>query len=375
MTASISTDILAIFALCFTIFLAERNIVVNKEKNKIYIWAAATVIVLLFLEIATILLQMSSSRSLVMPHILANVIGFSLCPVVPFILLNFNSSTRSGEFQRLLLRLPILVNTLICALSFKTGWIFFVDGQNHYTRGSLFILPLLVSLFYFGLLIMAIFQNDQEYDSTDKKILIPILLLPVPGIVLQILFHDVLLIWGSIAISLLLYYTFLRELQFKYDVQTGIKNRRAFEKEMAQYLNGERNAVIVVADINNLKSTNDRHGHNAGDELIKQAAYIIRQSFQGVGKAFRIGGDEFCIICHELPEELLVSTLQKMEQMMAVLNQQRRIKIALAYGYSFYNKNGRDSIYDVFSQADAAMYRQKAAGKQGLIKGTAPLIS
>lgn len=349
-------------ALCFTVCLAKRNIVFNNYKNKIYIAASVTTIILLLLEILTIFMELSSNNNLVIPNRIANVIGFSLCPVVPFILLFFTNNMEKRIFYNSFLTLPLYFNAIMCVLSYKTGWIFFVNAQNQYTRGNLFLLSTIISMFYFVLVIIAVIKNDVEYEDDDKEVLIPIILMPILGTIAQILFRDVLLIWGSTAISLLLYYIFLRELQFKYDVQTGIKNRSAFEKEMVQYLKGDKNAAIIVVDINNLKRINDKHGHKAGDETIFYAAKIIRDSFMGIGKAFRIGGDEFCVICKEVSMGLVDSALSNLNNLLITINQKRSIKIELAYGYAFYTKNeSKDiDIYSTFAQADKAMYTNKA---------------
>jgi diguanylate cyclase (GGDEF)-like protein len=357
MTASISTDVLAIVALCFTIYLAKKNPVVNNYKNRIYISASVITIILLILEITTILMELSSNNKLVIPHLIANIMGFSLSPVIPFIFLFFNNKKRN--IHNIFLTIPLFVNALMCILSYKTGWIFLIDAQNQYSRGNLFLLPMIVSVFYFVPIIIAVIKNNANYEIDEKKVLILVLFLPMLGAILQILFKDLLLIWGSMSISLLLYYIFLRELQFKYDVQTGIKNRSAFEKEMDKYLKGERNAAIVVIDINDLKRINDIYGHKAGDETILQTAKIVQESFIDIGKAFRIGGDEFCVICQETSIELVDSALFKLEKLLKKINEKHKIKIVLAYGYAFYTKNEIESIYSIFAQADKAMYKHK----------------
>lgn len=359
MTNSIGTDILAIIALCYTIGLAKRNPVVNINKNRIYISAAVITIILLLLEMATIFMGISNSSGLVIPNRIANILGFSLSPVISYIMLFFNNTMKRRIFNNFL-AIPLYFNLVICSLSYKTGWIFFVDAQNHYSRGNLFLLPTLISAYYFVLLVIAVIKNNSEYDTNDKKVLIPIFLLPIMGVIVQIIFKDLLIIWGSIAIALLLYYIFLRELQFKYDVQTGIKNRSAYEKEMAKFLKGDKNAAIIVLDLNNLKRINDLSGHKAGDEIIFHTAKIIGESFMDIGKVFRIGGDEFCVICEETPIALVDNALSKLEYRLNQTNEKNGITIELAYGYAFYTKNVSESIYAVFVQADKAMYKHKA---------------
>ena len=364
MISLISTDVIAIIALCFTISFAKRNVVVCNKKNMIYIAAAVTTIILLILEITTILMELSSNNKLMMPQRIANILGFSLSPLVPFILLFFNSNKEKKFLYNCFLTIPLCFNAFMCILSYKTGFIFFVDAQNQYTRGNLFLLPTIICIFYYVLFVITVIRNSVKYEMEDKKILIPVVFIPILGIILQILFKDLILIWGCTSISLLIYYIFLLELQFKYDVQTGIRNRVAFEKEMERYGTEEKNAIIIMFDLNNLKRTNDKHGHKVGDEMIFYAAKIIEKSFMGVGKAYRIGGDEFCVICNEITRILLESVLSNLDDLLIKINQKRHIKIVLAYGYAFYNKDENESINYTFVQTDKAMYIHKAKLKE-----------
>ncbi len=360
MITLISTDVLAIIALCFTINLAKRNVAVNSKKNTIYIGAVVTIIILLILEITSILMGTSSNKKLVIPYRIVNILGFSLSPVVSFIIfLFFNNDNKKNTLRNFFLRIPLYFNTFMCILSYKTGFIFFVNNQNQYVRGKLFLIPTMVSTLYYVLFLIIVIKNSAEYEKKDKKVIIAIFLIPVIGIIFQILFKDIILIWSCTAISLLLYYIFLLEVQFRYDVQTKIKNRAAFEKEMEQYINRDNNAAIVMFDLNNLKVTNDKHGHKAGDEMIFHAAKIIEESFMGIGKAYRIGGDEFCVICKECSKELVEEALCNLDHLLIKINQKRYIKINIAYGYDFYNKDESESIYSTFYKADKAMYTNK----------------
>jgi diguanylate cyclase (GGDEF)-like protein len=361
MISLISTDVLAIIALCFTIGLAKRNVVVNNEKNKIYITASVTTITLLILEIATLVMELSSDGKLVVPYRIANILGFSLSPVVPYIIfLFFNDNRKKSTLYSCFLAMPLCLNAIICVLSYKMGLVFFVDARNQYVRGSLFMLPTLVSMLYYVLFVLAIFKNAVEYEAEEKKVVFSVFLIPAFAIILQITNREVILIWSCTAISLLLYYIFLLELQFKYDAQTKVRNRAAFEKEMEKYINGENNASIVMFDLNNLKITNDKYGHKAGDEMIYQAARVIEESFMGIGKVFRIGGDEFCVICREIEKEPVDTALVNLNLLLAGINNDRQIKVILAYGQAYYSKEGNETIYSTFSRADKAMYTKKA---------------
>lgn len=361
-TASICTDIYAIVLLSITIWLANINPIGNKSNNKIYISMSVLTIVLLVLEILTVLIGLSNNTNFVIPHRIANVLGFTFSPVIPFILSKCCNDEKKGLKNRFY-SIPLYINAVMCIISYRTGWIFFVDDRNQYYRGNLFLIPMIISVFYFVTLMMDIRKIIVDNDNENNKLIILILFLPMIGAILQITFKDILLIWGNMAISLLLYYILLRELQFRYDAQTGIKNRLAFEKEMERYIKIPKNAAIVVLDLNYLKRVNDKYGHKEGDEVIINAAKIIQKSFRSIGEAFRIGGDEFCVICEEATKESVDAALIKLEKRLTEINKERTIKIEMAYGYDFYRKSEKESIYSIFSKADYAMYDHKANSK------------
>lgn len=356
---SISLEVFAIVSLCFTISMAKRH-VSDKKKNVNYRVTCMITILLLVLEIATILMAPSDNEKFVIPNRIANILGFSFSPAVPFSLLLFYYNENERTWRKIFMCIPLCLNALMCVLSYKTGWIFFVDSQNQYTRGSLFLLPAVISLFYYALMVRSAIKNSNEYEIEDRKTFIAIILLPLLASILQIIFRDLILIWSCAALSLLLYYVFLRELLFTNDIQTGVKNRAAFENEMTQYGNSNQNAVIFMFDLNNLKETNDVYGHKAGDELILDAARSIKECFRNIGNTYRIGGDEFCVICEEIPKQLAERSLLQLDDLLIEVNQNRQNKIILAYGYAFYNRKESESIYSALSQADKAMYTHKA---------------
>lgn len=364
MTGSITIDILAIMALSFTLYLAKRNVVVNHYKNRIYILLSYITITLLLLEIATVLMAQSGSGNLVVPHRIANILGFSLSPLFPFLFLFFFNTREKIKYRHNYLTIPLYINALICILSYQTGWVFYVDGQNQYFRGEFFLLPPLVSLFYFVLIVAEAVKSDAIREIEQRNYLILALFVPIAGLILQISFSHILIIWGCIALYMVFFYILLRELQYKYDVLTGIKNRTAFQQAMEHYMKEIKNTAIVILDINNLKRVNDRYGHKTGDELIAQSARIINESFAGIGRVFRIGGDEFCVLCEEASGELVENTLADLQKRADESNQDDEPKIELAYGYALYGVDKNKDIYCAFEQADKAMYEHKATLKR-----------
>ena len=85
------------------------------------------------------------------------------------------------------------------------------------------------------------------------------------------------------------------------DGLTGINNRRGFLDNVQHLVNSSYNegkpAMLLFADMDNLKQVNDRFGHKNGDYAIKSIAQILQQSFDTDDVIGRIGGDEFVAFC------------------------------------------------------------------------------
>ena len=354
----ISADILGIITLCFAIFLAKRNIVVNKYKTKIYILASITTIILLILEITSVLMECSGDSEIFKIKKLVNIISYSLYPLVPYLFLIFTKKINNKKSK--ILVIPILFNAFISILSYEVGWFLLFNDYFKYTRGQFYYVTIVISLFYYILLIINISEDRLEYDDNDRKFLNYLFLIPIISTILQSLYSGFLIIWGSVSLTLLLYYIFLRELQFKYDSVSCIKNRSTFEIDIEKYQKSNDNVAIIVFDLNDFKKINDILGHKSGDNAIYNAAKILKQSFMTIGESYRIGGDEFCVICSNVDNEAIDNALKKLEQLSKSLYEKNDVKILFAYGYAIYSKNKDQSIYDTFIQADTAMYEHKA---------------
>ena len=138
------------------------------------------------------------------------------------------------------------------------------------------------------------------------------------------------------------------------DSLTGVRNKRAYldeEKELNRKIacGDVSEFAIVVFDVNDLKIVNDTQGHKAGDEVIKAASSTICNIFKH-SPVFRIGGDEFTVVCQGDDYEFIGELLAKMDNA-----NEKSVKVA--YGMARYD--GKGSVSDVFNRADQNMYKNK----------------
>ena len=168
------------------------------------------------------------------------------------------------------------------------------------------------------------------------------------------------------------YTAYINALAYK-DSLTGVKNSTAYS-EATTKLNQEINCGnpqfgILVVDINNLKKTNDRYGHNIGDELIVHTAKILTNCFKS-SATFRIGGDEFVVLLMGKDYENYSTALTQLDEACDkdyIIVNGNVLPISLARGVSIFDPV-IDSVYkDVFTKADQAMYMHKEQCKTATV--------
>ena len=153
------------------------------------------------------------------------------------------------------------------------------------------------------------------------------------------------------------------------DALTGLRNVASFKawvKEFSQNVEGEKREFgVVVLDLNFLKETNDKFGHEIGDRVIVAAARTISYVFKR-SPVFRLGGDEFVVILqgHDLEDhvELIEKMHEKAKEEYIALGD-GLVPVSIACGVALYDDSKEESFNEVLNRADAKMYENKQAMK------------
>lgn len=153
------------------------------------------------------------------------------------------------------------------------------------------------------------------------------------------------------------------------DELTHLYNRRGFYTLAGQALRYARRAnkdcIAIYADLDNLKTVNDRFGHDAGSQMIVDAAKIFREFFRDSDITARIGGDEFAILvqdCSEVGTEIIK---ERLEEKIEEFNRSapRLYELSISFGIAQFDPQSAATIEELVAAADRAMYVQKQSKK------------
>lgn len=148
-----------------------------------------------------------------------------------------------------------------------------------------------------------------------------------------------------------------------HDILTGLYNRNFFDSELDRLQLSRLFPIgIVIVDLNNLKTVNDRFGHTAGDELIRQVAEALRNSFRAGDVIARIGGDEFAVILVQTSVEGAQAAVNRLQKNIQKRSDNNILSIAVGMAV------GEEGSYlpATMRAADDRMYADKIAFKKSL---------
>ncbi|MEU4744231.1 diguanylate cyclase [Actinosynnema sp. NPDC023658] len=150
------------------------------------------------------------------------------------------------------------------------------------------------------------------------------------------------------------------------DALTGLANRTGFLPRLEQAVRGASGPVLVFLDLDQFKDVNDRHGHAAGDHVLRLVASRLVEVVSGRGTAARLGGDEFAVLLDELDERQAVAAVREVLTVLAepVALGEDVIRVSVSAGITFVRPG--HGAEDLLHQADLAMYRAKTLGPVGV---------
>ena len=202
---------------------------------------------------------------------------------------------------------------------------------------------------------------------------------PFPDNPLHLIFIPVAMAIGII-IATMLYQehqlTFIANQQLEHsaltDALTGLPNRRSMQTDLqaewSRAKRGEQRFAVLMADLDHFKAVNDQYGHDVGDEVLTMLASRFTTTLRGGDRAARWGGEEFLLLIPSATVESAMVVAEKVRQAVvepAFTTSAGNLAVTLSLGVALIRQT--ESIDEVISRADKALYRAKQEGRNRAI--------
>ena len=247
--------------------------------------------------------------------------------------------------------IPALALMILNIVSIFTGVVSTINESNELVRGPLWLFPYIFVGLYSVFLIFILIKHS------NKRLMeiIPIVFFAFAlgsGLALPFIlgkaYSSIFCI--TIAIALFSYFEFTVLQLTKKDALTGLLNRHAYFSDIKD--DPKSITALISIDMNGLKRINDKSGHAAGDEALVTLALRFSRSLKARQYGYRIGGDEFIILCRKTSKDDVIEMVEKIKDSVA------ETEYTCAIGYAF-NPDGNKPINQLLKESDEMMYLEK----------------
>jgi two-component system cell cycle response regulator len=163
------------------------------------------------------------------------------------------------------------------------------------------------------------------------------------------------------------------------DQLTGLHNRRYMSRHLDTLVSSARKngrpLAFVIMDIDYFKQVNDTHGHDIGDEVLKEFANRINANVRGLDLACRYGGEEFVVVMPDTDMSFAYSISERLRQSIEttpvkISRAPHALNITISIGIASL-ENGDASAEALLRRADQALYRAKRSGRNKVVADAA----
>ena len=163
------------------------------------------------------------------------------------------------------------------------------------------------------------------------------------------------------------------------DQLTGLHNRRYMSRHLDTLVNGAQKSgkplAFLIMDIDHFKSVNDTHGHDIGDEVLREFANRISANVRGIDLACRYGGEEFVVVMPDTDMDFATQVAERLRKSVEtnafeVSRAPGKLHITISIGIASSLGDG-DSAEALLHRADQALYRAKREGRNRIVLAAA----
>jgi two-component system cell cycle response regulator len=163
------------------------------------------------------------------------------------------------------------------------------------------------------------------------------------------------------------------------DALTGLHNRRYMETHLATLVEQAhargKPLTVLVLDIDFFKAVNDTHGHDAGDDVLREFAVRLKKSIRGIDLACRLGGEEFVVVMPDTDMAVATMVAERLRRRIAadpfaIHKGERKVAVTISIGLAAL-AGPDDNAANVLKRADQALYKAKRDGRNRVVADAA----
>jgi diguanylate cyclase (GGDEF)-like protein len=156
------------------------------------------------------------------------------------------------------------------------------------------------------------------------------------------------------------------------DDLTGVGNRRRLDRDLAiEANNGSAPVAVIMVDVDHFKRINDEHGHDAGDQVLREVANVLGREVRTGDVVYRYGGEEFCVLLTKANATEAGEVAERIRfgvsRMALAFDPPLTVSIGVALGNS-------EHVAQTMLRADEALFKSKGGGRDRVTLAAQPLL-
>ena len=349
---------------CIALVLIPACIIRFEQHKRISTYTILLIANALLIATAGFLSNLSKETHNIMGTTVFSMLGYVLRPVCIFfiIMMTGKMNVKSKWFP--LLYIPLIINFFVYLLMLFPATrelvVYFEIGENGDVRfhgGKVLLFRYfshIMSGFFLAYLLYISFAKISSKHVGHGLTILGCALFVVLAVVIESFFNNdgtIEILNNTIAVSSLVYYLYLYIERTQIDTLTGLFNRETYYHDIQKM--GNRITGVIQFDMNGLKYINDNYGHLEGDKALAAIAEIVYKCQKRNMYGYRLGGDEYIILCVNGSEQDIIDTVTKFKENL------KKTTYFCSYGYSYRSNNKEFSVEEMIKEAERKMYEDK----------------